>query len=286
MPNKALPQLNDSNWGTPLNNYLTQLTDNVNGGGINKFEQFSQRPTNLTLDDKGKTYLYTQTGNIHQWNGTVWKVLNESVINVKDYGAVGDGVTDDTAAIQNVLNQISLVRPSLFFPSGRYKVTSPLNLTSQGSGTGGIYHGEGYSSTIEYYPPISSNSIADGFGGFIKSGVFNFGNDNEYANFRDLRFVLVGITTNNACAIKGYNYYKGTIENLIIEGFECGINLSNSWSNVIRNCKIKNCNYGIILQLQQLLKMIFIIAILQYILVGICSVLILQSQFYLHKDLQ
>ena len=66
---KSIPQLGDANWGTPLNAHLSQLQNPTNGG-INTFEQFSQRPTNLTTDDAGKTYLYTQTGNLHQWTGT------------------------------------------------------------------------------------------------------------------------------------------------------------------------------------------------------------------------
>jgi hypothetical protein len=53
MPLKQIPQLGDSNWGIPLNAHLSQL-QNPNNGGINTFEQFSQRPTNLTADDVGK----------------------------------------------------------------------------------------------------------------------------------------------------------------------------------------------------------------------------------------
>ena len=68
MPN--LPTLGQANWGETLNNFLTQSLDNTNGGGINKFDTFSLRPTTLGADDKGKTYLYTQTGNFHQWTGT------------------------------------------------------------------------------------------------------------------------------------------------------------------------------------------------------------------------
>jgi Pectate lyase superfamily protein len=112
---KQIPTIGDPNWGITLNAHLSQLQNPANGG-INTFEQFSQRPTNLTADDVGKTYLYTQTGNIHQWNGNGWKVINESVINVKDYGAVGDGVTDDTGAIQSAVN----LGKSCFFPEGRF----------------------------------------------------------------------------------------------------------------------------------------------------------------------
>lgn len=63
------------------------------------------------------------------------------VFNVKDYGAIGDGATDDTAAIQKALAAIELYNksfyppypidprdtqrcPALYFPVGFYKVTS------------------------------------------------------------------------------------------------------------------------------------------------------------------
>ncbi len=91
MPLARLPITgSDANtWSDILNRNITQTNSALNGA-FNSFDQFSYRPTNLTADDAGKTYLYTQTGNWHEWSGTEWKVHNKSEINVKDYGAVGD----------------------------------------------------------------------------------------------------------------------------------------------------------------------------------------------------
>ena len=53
---------------------------------------------------------------------------------VLDFGAVGDGVTDDTDAINRALYQIYCrevnpqIRRSLFFPAGVYRVTSSINI--------------------------------------------------------------------------------------------------------------------------------------------------------------
>lgn len=48
-------------------------------------------------------------------------------VNVKDLGAVGDGTTDDTAAIQQALNQVAL-GSTLYFPAGDYRITQTLML--------------------------------------------------------------------------------------------------------------------------------------------------------------
>lgn len=50
--------------------------------------------------------------------------------NVKWFGAVGDGVTDDATAIQAALNAAGQSR-AVFFPMGTYLVNTPINITSR-----------------------------------------------------------------------------------------------------------------------------------------------------------
>lgn len=55
--------------------------------------------------------------------------LGESV-SVKDFGAVGDGATDDTVAVQAAVDWAILNGKALYFPAGRYKVTAAINVTA------------------------------------------------------------------------------------------------------------------------------------------------------------
>lgn len=65
-------------------------------------------------------------------------MIDGSVVNVKDYGAVGDGATDDTSAIQAAINALT-DNSSLVIPNGLYMIdeltiTSVNNIKIYGSG--------------------------------------------------------------------------------------------------------------------------------------------------------
>lgn len=87
---------------------------------------------------------------------------------VKDYGATGDGVTDDTAAIQLAFN----ANVPLFFPQGTYKITSTLTISNAnihlyGSGDSSVLNfstnGElKLTCTPSSLPNLSSNIQAGG----------------------------------------------------------------------------------------------------------------------------
>ena len=103
---------------------------------------------------------FTQSGTGAEQR-TVEEKLKD-VVSVKDFGAVGDGTTDDTSAIQAAIAAaitISATSPTtLVFPAGKYKITEPLEIVASGGerieivgGNGGLeaatiivgYHGYG-----------------------------------------------------------------------------------------------------------------------------------------------
>lgn len=58
---------------------------------------------------------------------TGWRKKYRDALNVRDFGAKGDGATDDTAAIQAAIDKAeSSLAMAVYFPAGIYIVTSPL----------------------------------------------------------------------------------------------------------------------------------------------------------------
>lgn len=73
------------------------------------------------------TFLQIGTGAVAR---TTLAKLQESV-SVKDFGAVGDGVTDDRAAIQLAITEASASGKYVFIPAGTYRVTKGAAQTSE-----------------------------------------------------------------------------------------------------------------------------------------------------------
>jgi hypothetical protein len=72
---KSIPTLGSVNWEQPLNDHLSQLNSPTTGG-INTVTTAIQRPSSFTTNDKGFTAINKATGNLHQWSGSNWEVLN------------------------------------------------------------------------------------------------------------------------------------------------------------------------------------------------------------------
>lgn len=76
----------------------------------------------------------------------------KQVTNVRDFGAVGDGETDDTAAIQKAIDATE--NGALYFPPGRYKLTEVLHVKRSNV----VLRGAGPDQT-ELWCPMGLNEI-------------------------------------------------------------------------------------------------------------------------------
>lgn len=81
--------------------------------------------------------------------------LQNNALSVKDYGAKGDGTTDDRAAIQAAINACSAAGGgTVYLPRGTYKITAALVLANKV-----IIQGAGNISTTIYQTTTTANGI-------------------------------------------------------------------------------------------------------------------------------
>ena len=78
--------------------------------------------------DQASGIYFTQSG-----SGALARTVDsklKDVVSVKDFGAVGNGVVDDTAAIQAAITSLSLTGGAVSVPPGTYKITAAITLCS------------------------------------------------------------------------------------------------------------------------------------------------------------
>jgi hypothetical protein len=161
-------------------------------------------------------------------------------LNVKDYGATGDGVTDDTAAIQSAITAATALNGAeIYFPPGDYKCASSLNLDSLRNITFVGATGNG----APYSPPPSSQLIYTGTGARFISARSAIGCTFRALSLRYSNALFTGklidfdhATATDAC----YNL----IEHCLLSGYATtaiGATLVSLNNAII--CAIVDCNF-------------------------------------------
>lgn len=140
-----------SSGAVPANRTLTASTGLTGGGDLSANRSFAIASTGVTPG----TYTHmTATVNARGQitsasNGAAATGSSVAWINVKDFGATGDGTTDDTAAIETAIASVTS-GGTLYFPFGTYRVTNSITLPPQaGDAAQMIVRGDGWGSVIK-----------------------------------------------------------------------------------------------------------------------------------------
>lgn len=138
--------------------------------------------------------------------GAVNRLINEKlseIVSVKDFGAVGDGITDDTASINAAIAAANLSTNgfTIYFPVGKYSVLTGLNPVT----ANGVYFvGEGDSSSV-----LLGNS-----GTIIQFGVTT---QITGGGVQNLGFTYANTPNSSAIAIKVGSATRLTFSNITVQ---------------------------------------------------------------------
>jgi hypothetical protein len=158
--------------------------------------------------------------------------------NVKAYGAVGDGVTDDTAAIYSAIDFLQQNTQSrggvLYFPVGQYKCSSPLSFAAYvPPNEGGVHNiiirGDGPQCTT-----IDFTAAGSGDPGITFNAGAQFGIEDILINGAPGNGVVIG--NGNSVGADGYCAFF-TIRNVRVQN--CGINgflFINAYMGTMSDC--------------------------------------------------
>lgn len=175
--------------------------------------------------------------------------------NVKEYGAVGNGINDDSKAINNLIKKVAsnIIKNSekytLYFPEGTYLLNNPLIVPELLDIRGENNH----RSIIKVNGKTNGAIIRESNKSFeaLKGKYYNWISDLviQGPDYNQNPFAWKNTKNNNpnSVGIK-LSSSRNRINNCIIDGFNwAGIETSGSYYNFITECFIKNNRVGVLI---------------------------------------
>jgi len=134
-----------------VNSHATEIEGFINGNG-KTYESIALAMAVLPLPSNNTPFTVRNSGTgedgyyIYESSEVGGYLLldnirTNSITNIKDFGAIGDGLTDDTAAIQLAFNNSN----NVYFPAGTY-VSKTITVINDGT----HIYGDGHSSILEF----------------------------------------------------------------------------------------------------------------------------------------
>lgn len=171
------------------------------------------------------------------------------VFNVLEYGAVGNGVTDDTTAIQNAINAASAITPAgrVIFPRGLYAISDPLTISTDGVA---LIGNAGFSRSTILCTTADSGIVVDKGGGSV---TYQVDIRDIYINGNSVSTTGLKLVNANECNFRDLIFINSVTNSILIQGAYCGLNnfdhiLSNGPTNTVKveggvTQWFHNCNF-------------------------------------------
>lgn len=202
--------------------------------GITDADALATKLANTSNIAQGDALIgFKQTYALGVMPGAVGKTLNDKMqdlVSVKDFGAVGDGVADDTAAIQAGIDLACQYGGCVYLPAGTYKITAAL-VFSMNSGTVDPFkrpsmRGDGMAATTIYQTTNDNGIEIVGYDA----------NPAGYCLFQD--FTLYGYQLNKI-GIALQDIAFATIDNVYLAGWATGLYGVNVLSSTFNDLVIR-----------------------------------------------
>ena len=204
--------------GTPTQLYVNATSFSISVNNANNTLVYSF-PENTSINAASIEYDPPFTGAVTS-GYTVFDKL-EQYISITDFGAVGDGVTDNTIVLQAAIDAAATANKTLYWPAGVYIITSTLDIRNKKiSWVGDNYY-------------TNATEVRGNFNGYLVNGA-GVAPSTYYGPYeiKNLRFV----NTNNGTALGSAGCidlrYTGTckVENCAIVAQGIGIRLDETIS--------------------------------------------------------
>lgn len=154
-----------------------------------------------------------------------YSMINSAPKSVLDYGAVGDGVTDDTVAIQNAITDLAINGGDLIFPYRTYLITSQIILPFGNND-------EGKLCSVDFGNSIITSNVANPTGATFTGLISGY---------------LSGTTpVANTSGSETQVAANAVFKNLQLRGFGQAIRLHNfNYGCALQNILTNNCHNGV-----------------------------------------
>ena len=147
------------------------------------------------------------------------------VINVRDFGAVGDAVHDDTAAFQSAIENFQTNKTPIYVPNGEYRITASLHLDTTKARRLQMFGENIYATVLR----SEANKLFD----------FEMPDDVTSRDSYIRNMTLYNVNTEGVCMYFKYAM-NWVLSDLICRQFTNSIIADHAWTFTVRNCVFRD----------------------------------------------